>query len=156
MSDQNDTTLSRRDFLQLAGAGLALGATSPVQPGDSAGSGSQFAVKLEQGAIVSLKRVGDTFDTDYVQSGRRLGDAIVRYRRGPGAWQTIETSTFTDRALSSSNNNTQYSASYKPANAAFELRIEFVVEESALQWRIVLTNLGNSPSRSATSPFRCR
>src|SRR5262245_48830735 len=125
MSELNETPLSRRDFLQLTGAGLVLSAASPESRAELTSSGSQFAVKLDNGAIVSLKRVGDAFDTDYVQSGRRLGDAIVRYRRGTGAWETLETTTFQERVVNASADNTRHSASYKPANAAFEVRIEF-------------------------------
>src|SRR5262245_11902604 len=118
MSESNEAPLSRRDFLQLTGAGLVLSTTSTEPRSALTSSGSQFAVKLDKGAILSLKRVGDAFDTDYVQSGRRLGDAIVRYRRGSGAWETLETATFEERALNASADNTRHSASYKPANGA--------------------------------------
>ena len=85
--------VTRRSFLQVAGSTLALRAIDVPAFAIVEGAASQFAVKVDAGAIVSLKRVGDAFDTDYVQAGRRLGDVIVKYRRGAGAWETLETAT---------------------------------------------------------------
>src|SRR6185295_7516568 len=50
-----------------------------------------FQVKVEAGAIVSLRRSDDSFPTDYIQSGRRLGDVFLRYRGKDGAWQSADT-----------------------------------------------------------------
>src|SRR5262245_32331543 len=107
MTDASPVT--RRDFLQAAGlgsAGLFLADDSGVAAAlarvaaDGTVQSQQFAVAFNAGAITSLKRVGDAFDTDYIASGRRLGDAIVRYRQGPGEWQTLDTATLTQRQVS--------------------------------------------------------
>lgn len=86
MPEQSTSTprgVSRRDFLQVAGSSVALAAVQPhLRIGSASTPPSQFALELDAGAIVSLKRVGDAFDTEYVQSDRRLGDVVVKYRRG--------------------------------------------------------------------------
>jgi hypothetical protein len=52
--------------------------TNPsATPGPSAG---QFNLKLDAGAIVNLRRTDDRVDTDYIQTGQRLGDVFLRYR----------------------------------------------------------------------------
>jgi hypothetical protein len=117
-SDEGSVT--RRGFLQAAGSALALGALEIAKP-----AASQFIVKMDAGAIVSLKRAGDAFDTDYIQAGRRLGDAIVKYRRGSGAWETLDTSAFTNLFVSPANDGARHAASYRLADAGLELRVEF-------------------------------
>ena len=146
--------LSRRDFLHaaaLAGAGVALDRSAGAQMSDAAAvpatghpSSSQFAVRFDDGAIVSLKRADDAFDTDYVQTDRRLGDAIVRYRRD-GAWQTLDTTEWTgERTVSPSDNGSTHGASYRisaSGSPILDLNIGFVVEDDAMKWNIALANL---------------
>jgi hypothetical protein len=133
----------------LSGASIAAGGLLPSElaatPDTLAVRASLFAVRYDAGAIVSLKRVADAFDTEYVQSMRRLGDAIVRYRRGAGNWETLTTASFTDRAIVSSPDGARHTATYRPAGADFELRIDLHVEETALRWSIDLENLGATP-----------
>ncbi|HEY5446291.1 MAG TPA: hypothetical protein VIJ87_17850, partial [Pyrinomonadaceae bacterium] len=56
-----------------------------------ADSQSTFDLKLAAGAIVSLRRAGDSFPTEYIQNNRRLGDVSLRYRGKDGAWQSVDT-----------------------------------------------------------------
>src|SRR5690349_19271802 len=91
-------SLTRRDFLQVAGSSVALGAVAPTHLLPRFATASTFAVRFDSGAIVSLKHVGDAVDTEYIQDDRRLGDAIIKYRRGNASWETLDTSTFTQRA----------------------------------------------------------
>src|SRR5262245_34442186 len=55
-------------------------------------SQSTFDIKLDAGAIVSLRRMNDAFPTEYIQNNRRLGDVSLRYRGKDGAWQSADTS----------------------------------------------------------------
>jgi hypothetical protein len=107
-------------------------------------SASQVAVRFEDGAIVSLKRADDAFDTDYVQSERRLGDAIVRYRRD-GDWEQLDTAEWTgERTVSPSDNGSTHGASYRICDGStpiLDLNIGFVVEDEAIRWNIALANL---------------
>jgi hypothetical protein len=151
--------LSRRDFLHaaaLAGAGVALdrpaAAQTPVDaaiPATEAPRSSQFAVQFEDGAIVSLKRVDDAFDTDYVQTDRRLGDAIVRYRHGNSGWQTLDTAEWAgERAVSASDDGSTHGASYRVKDGGtpiLGLTIGFIVEDEVLRWNVGLTNLTSQP-----------
>jgi hypothetical protein len=140
--NERTTALNRRDFLQTAGKGIALGALAPelFRPP----SLSEFVVKIEAGAIVSLKRAGDAFDTDYVQSGRRLGDAVVSYRRDNGAWTRFETASFAERAVTASEGGAAHVATYRPPNAEFELRVELVVADTAMHWKLHVENLAST------------
>lgn len=54
-----DGALTRRGFLQVAGSALAMGHVDLHTLERAEGSASQFAVRIDGGAIVSLKRVGD-------------------------------------------------------------------------------------------------
>lgn len=56
-------------------------------------SNAQFEVKLDASAIVSLKRAQDSFHTDTIAPGHRLGDVVVRYRKPGGEWHQLQTAT---------------------------------------------------------------
>jgi len=142
-SDEGSVT--RRGFLQAAGSALALGGVDIRALEITERSASEFTVKMDAGAIVSLKRAGDAFDTDYIQAGRRLGDAILKYRRDTSAWQTLDTSAFTNRIVSPSNDGARHVAMYRAADAGIQLGVEFVVEETAVRWRIEVENLARTP-----------
>ena len=50
---------------------------------------NEFQLNYSAAGIVSLKRVQDKYDTDYVARGRALGDVIIRYRRaGEKEWRS--------------------------------------------------------------------
>src|SRR5262249_1081755 len=52
---------------------------------------SQFQVKLDAGAVTSLQRAQDSSVTEFVASGRRLGDVSIKYRQGKREWQSAST-----------------------------------------------------------------
>jgi hypothetical protein len=105
------TGLSRRTFLRaagLAGAGLALDGVTPAEAGAvgvtrrrpagrarrgvvAGPAGSEFEVEYEAGALVSLRRRDDAYDTDYVAEDQRLGHVLLRWRRPGGGWQEAST-----------------------------------------------------------------
>ena len=140
---QDPSAVSRRDFIQTVGAGLALGGVVPASVLAQAASASTFAVKFDAGAIVSLKRIGDAFDTEYVQSGKRLGDVIAKYRRAGAGWETLDTSTSSERTLADSG--TRSTATYATADKSLSLRVDLVVDEDAVHWTIDLENLSTTP-----------
>ena len=135
---------TRRDFLQTVGAGLAIGNVVPASLLAEARAASTFAVKFDAGAIVSLKRAADSFDTEYIQAGKRLGDAIVKYRRGTAEWATLDTSSFSGRIVADSGNGSRSTATYVVAGR-LTAKIDLSVDENTLNWTIDLENLGNSP-----------
>ncbi len=138
-------SLTRRNFLTVAGTGIALGTVAPEHIQTRAKSASTFAVQFDAGAIVSLKRVGDSVDTEYVQDARRLGDAVIKYRHGAGAWISLDTATAANREMAPTADPSRYRSTYQAADGALAVTIEFVVEDSALHWSIQLKNLGSVP-----------
>jgi len=58
-----------------------------------------FDVRLKDGAMISLKRVGDLFDTEYIWPGKRFGDVFVSYRHTDGDWQRVSTRSLAERNL---------------------------------------------------------
>ncbi len=108
---------------------------------------SQFRVKFDSGAIVSLKRTADRIDTEYVPSGRRLGDAVIRYRPDANDWQTVQTVALTQgdaATFSTSENGREHKASYRVPDV-MTLETRFVVEDKAVTWTIGITNTGQQP-----------
>ena len=147
--------LNRRRFLKnaaLAGAGLTLSASLPVR-GEAAaadsGAGMQFALKFDAGAVVSLRRVRDRFDTDYVQSGQRLGDIALTYRQPGGAWQSAATAELGSvRTAALSADGRQYAVTYSvqdSAGPALSLQINFDVRDRAVLWTMTLHNATDQP-----------
>ncbi|MEX2284296.1 MAG: DUF5695 domain-containing protein [Gemmatimonadota bacterium] len=147
MTDPAD--LTRRQFLQTAGAAgaaLSLGRELTAQAPARVSAGpaeSQFVVRLDNGAIVSLKRRGDAFDTDYVQAGRRLGDVIVRYWHDPREWTTLQTVDALEREVTTSADATLHEAVYRSPD--LQVKVGFTIGETRMDWRIALENLSDRP-----------
>ena len=110
---------------------------------------SHFAVEFKDGSIVSLRRVGDAFDTNYVGPEGRLGDVLVRYRRRGGQWRTFETGTAGAGSVQlSDDGSASHQATYRVADSdslGFELKVGFVVGRTAIRWTLALENLGEAP-----------
>lgn len=112
---------------------------------------SQFAVEFDAGAIVSLRRAGDTFDTQYIHERGRLGDVFIRYRQAGRDWQSVNTaelavSESVDGFLSP--DGTQCEATYwlpNRAAAAFTLNVRYLIEQRAVRWQLELRNAGKTP-----------
>ena len=147
---------TRREFLQsvgAAGASLAgLGVPAGEPPDAPAAAAvhalSQFALTFGDGAIVSLKRDGDTVDTQYIAPGARLGDVVIRYRRPGGEWQALDTAAQGSvRRVTASPDGSQQTADVNgPAGSdAPELAIRFSVEEQRVRWVVGIRNAAEAP-----------
>jgi hypothetical protein len=77
---------------------------------------SDFEVKLADNAITNLKRREG--GTEYIQSGRKLGDVFLRFRTDGKDWKGT-------------------------TNAALKVESNFAVQEKALVWRILIQNQSN-------------
>lgn len=75
-------------LLALASAAWSQTPSPLVTPSPANG---QFNIKLDAGAIVSLRHAEDPVDTEYIQTGRRLGDVFLRYRGKDAAWVSADT-----------------------------------------------------------------
>ncbi len=51
---------------------------------------SPFKIEFDAGTVISLKYAQDQIDTNYIGSGRRLGDVFIRYRTQDGDWQSTD------------------------------------------------------------------
>ena len=125
----------------------------------------RFEVKLDAGAITSLRQAQDSFNTEYLQSGRRLGDVSMRYRGKDGAWQSTDTAQLArDQQVSFTQNpdgrtyKSTYVVRYAPANSntgppgtqttpapILSLEIEFTVSDRTIQWSLTIKNVGVQP-----------
>ncbi len=89
-----------------------------------------------KGGITSLKRVDDQYDTDYILADATLGEVIVRYRLGEGAWQALET-----RCVDPA----QRAVLTDPAQRRWTvddgiMRQEFSLGDDALHWTLTFKN----------------
>src|SRR6266478_2489583 len=107
-----------------------------------------FALKTSSGAITSLQRTADSFPTEYIAGGKRLGDAVIRYRQSSDpAWHTAQTATLNGVAgatYSTSPDGTQYIGHYQITNSlAGTLIFEsvFTFRQDTLSWTLNATNL---------------
>jgi hypothetical protein len=124
-----------------------------------------FEIKLDAGAIVSLRHAQDRVDTEYIQTGRRLGDVFIRYRGKDAAWVSADTAqlaqsgagTFTASADGRSytatyqvlypppSSNTAPAATRATPTPALALHLRYTIEERAVVWTLTIQNLGNAP-----------
>jgi hypothetical protein len=82
-------------LITLAVFGLASSVTAGGTESDTLrweDDSSPFLLQFHRGAITSLKRQNDTFDTDYILEDKRFGDVIIRYRKPGEDWTTLSTS----------------------------------------------------------------
>ncbi len=137
-------------------------ACTPIGLTQTPNSGGQFEVKLDAGAITSLRRSNDRVNTDYVQTGRRVGDVSIRYRGKDGAWQSADTAQLArdgKGVFTTSPDGRSYKASYQiiyaPANSntgptgtqttpvpVLALEIQFAIEDRAILWSLNIKNVG--------------
>src|SRR5947208_5565679 len=124
-----------------------------------------FEIKLDVGAIVSLRHPQDRVDTEYIQTGRRLGDVFIRYRGRDAAWVSADTTqlaqsgagTFTASADGKSysatyqvfypppSSNTAPAATRATPTPVLALHLRYSIEERAVVWTLTIQNLGNAP-----------
>ncbi|HEX7469185.1 MAG TPA: DUF5695 domain-containing protein [Verrucomicrobiae bacterium] len=135
----------------LAGTLLLFASTIAAFPQSAAppAAGSEFHLKFEAGAIVSLKQTRDRNETEFVAPGRRLGDVFIKYRQGNGGWQSNNTVRLAEAAtISSSADGAEYTATYQITNgqsAALVLRINFNIRNQAILWTLNLQNATGQP-----------
>lgn len=125
----------------------------------------QFNVKIETGAILSLRRAEDRVDTEYIQAGRRLGDVFIRYRGKDAAWVTADTAQLAQSGAGtfvSSADGRSYAATYQVRYAppgsntgptattvtpapVFAVKLEYRIDAKAVVWTVTIQNLSSGP-----------
>ncbi len=107
-----------------------------------------FGVRLGSSHLTSLKRTQDSFDTEYIAGGQKLGDATIRYRQTGANWLTAQTATLSGIASAAYSGNTnsagtEFKATYQITNSlsgtlAFGSAFQF--QQDAIVWTLNLTN----------------
>jgi hypothetical protein len=119
-----------------------------------------FALVLVDGAIVSLRRAGDVYDTDYVRQDARFGDPFIRYRRDIGPWAEFATAKPESRSrveVECDSQGTSYSARWLESDdqGCFDVVSRFTLRDGQLHWSLELVNHGNSPVEIGDLGFGC-
>ncbi|HKK45041.1 MAG TPA: DUF5695 domain-containing protein [Balneolaceae bacterium] len=109
-------------------------------------SSSPFVLAVKKGAITSLKRKNDRFDTDYISAGKRFGDVIIRYRKSGGDWKMLSTSHQAEEGslkYTWDENDRKYTV--KAENQDLVLTISFDIVKDELLWQLQLENRDERP-----------
>ncbi len=114
-----------------------------------------FKLRFNPAGIESLKRAGDTYDTEYIQAGETLGHVLVRYRLPEGSWQEFSTRKADKvrrriRISSKENGDPHHLVIYNESGwddyfADLELQERFKVDGDALYWSVHFRNLTHKP-----------
>lgn len=135
------------DFLKSVWLALGISLFVNVNPAPAVSTSAEnkadslFNLKFEKGAIVSLKRTADAFDTDYILEGQRLGDVIIRYRPPGENWSVLSTKQIAEKG----ELKTQWNADAGKYTATaglpdLVLEVSFIVGRRQLLWEINLEN----------------
>jgi hypothetical protein len=112
---------------------------------------SQFELKFDARAIVSLKHTDDRDAAEFIQPGRSLGKIILKYRDGEKDWQpgdTSESSQPGSTTVSQRADGTEYrSTSQIPNDRSADLTVEtrMLVQRRAILWTFNIRNRTNKP-----------
>lgn len=118
---------------------------------------AEFGLKFDAHGIVSLKRIADKYDTDYIADGATLGHLIIHYKMGENDWREFSTRDPKNKLVKlhdddSSRVTDQLSVVYNPQDwrkkeyyADLELTERFRAERDALYWTIFIRNPTHKP-----------
>jgi len=110
---------------------------------------SQFKLKVEAGAIVSLQAAQPSATVDFVPPGARIGDAWLRYRQVGADWQSVHTTRLTPLAeTESQTGSASYDVRYQITNAlagALMVEIQLDLIAPAVNWTLRLRNTSAQP-----------
>ncbi|HEX4007818.1 MAG TPA: DUF5695 domain-containing protein [Acidobacteriaceae bacterium] len=141
---------SRREFL-LGAASVAAGLSLPslvaaAEPAQATGSvtdakgASPFLLEFDGSALTSLRFAGDTFPTNYVATGQKLGHIEIAWRRPNGSWHSFQTAEATESQTSM--------GTYRPQDDrgnALEVAVRLKPQGNLLHWTLALRNTSSEP-----------
>jgi hypothetical protein len=112
-------------------------------------AGFNLTFDLGKGGIISLKRVDDRYDTDYIMEGERLGEVVVRYRPAPEeGWRELSTlARGGDGRTELLGGDRSAGVIFSYWSEAHELSLDeaFIVDEPRMLWTLHLRNLTDRP-----------
>src|SRR5208337_4477335 len=141
---------NRREFL-LGAATFAASTSFPsvvlaadsAQTEDSAQSvnaASPFLLEFDGGALTSLRFAADTFPTNYVATGHKLGHIEIAWRRPQGPWQKFNSAEATASQDSAGIYQAKDDRGVGPG-----VTVRLRPENSVLHWTIDLSNNSSDP-----------
>ena len=104
---------------------------------------ASFDVRFSEHGIVSLKRVGDARNVEFVRPNNVVGDLVVRYRAGDETWQTLATASL-DNQVTQSSEGRSLDIVYAP-DGPLGVSEQFNIRDDELTWAILLQNKGSLP-----------
>jgi hypothetical protein len=131
----------------LAGISLSLfhGKVHAQSSGEKLLKNEAFTVKAEKYGLADLQKTHDIYSTNYIRSGRLLGDVVVRFRQEERQ----------DSAKTSLNGKTTFlqggkvistwSADAQPNQSPLQLSQSFELKNDALLWKIRVSNTTSKP-----------
>ncbi len=129
---------------------MAFGASASVA-GATAGftTASPFLLGWQGGTLTSLRFHGDSFPTDYIEPGQRLGHVLLAWRRPNEPWQKFDTATAPPSAREVLEvEHAGCAARYRARDgegAALELEVRLQPNGNELRWTVRLRNLSSTP-----------
>lgn len=141
--------MRRQEFLELMGMGAVATTVRPHSEGEKQAfqpfGKSDMLIEFDRGAIVSLKKRNDQFDTDYILDNQRFGDILVRYRQNKGKWLELSTAEKAESgqlSVQGGINKGYYQASFH--SSELDLILNYKIVNNQLVWSIRLKNKTNS------------
>src|SRR5215813_10683894 len=167
VSSRNPTSISLFCVAACFMIAFAINASPQVAktPTTTGATNGEFNIKLDAGAIVSLRRTEDRVDTDYIQAGRRLGDVFLRYRGKDAAWVSADTAQLAQSGGGTfvlSEDGCDYTATYQVLYAppssntgpsvtratpipVFGMKVQYTIAEREVVWTLTIQNVDNAP-----------
>jgi len=108
---------------------------------------AEYDLRIDKGGIVGLRRVNDSFDTDYILAGKRLGDLVIRYRKGADEWIQADTGVLAGEGklteTPAKGDSGVFGAEYALADGELLVESKFDLQSGIMEWGIVLSNNGS-------------
>lgn len=110
---------------------------------------SPFLLGWDAGTLTSLRCAGDSFPTEYIEPGQRLGHVLVAWRRPNGEWQHLDSQTAApaDREVlevAHAGCAARYRA-HDVEGAVLEVEVRLQPSGRDLRWTVRLRNLSGTP-----------
>jgi hypothetical protein len=110
-----------------------------------------FGLGTSSGLITSLRHTGDSYPTEYVGGGGRVGDLVLKYRQTGLNWIPARSATLTGIAASTNYTTPDATRSVgrflitNGLSGTLVCESVFTFQQDALLWNLNLTNLSGQP-----------
>ncbi|MFZ0662260.1 MAG: DUF5695 domain-containing protein [Acidobacteriaceae bacterium] len=119
---------------------LAAGCAEATDLASAASSASPFLLEFDGNALTSLRFAGDTFPTNYVATGQKLGHVEITWRRPNGPWQSFHSAEATASEPSAGTYQVE-----DDRGEALVANVHLEPQGRVLRWTIALRNTSSDP-----------